>query len=629
MKRLFTAITILAWSLVLMAQDQADSALAVVEEQIAYQHQAGDIEKEGEARWKKIEVLHSSSQADRLLAEADIQMEWFRKHEQWDYYYRTWQQKTNILCMQGKLQLALQELQRMLAFATEYDNKLGRAMAYKQIGVIYLNMKQTQPAIEALQHYYELMKDEGDLTALSNIYYRMAKAFDYDQSFGKELQVTDRWLAFIRANTNKKGDFDIMSFYNSCYQARAAAFIGLGRLDEAELALDSAAYYARLSNTNLGRHHYYKMMARYFLARGDAAKTLLYTDSVALTTKEKDDHTDELRAQALMLQGRGMEAVSIYQRLYHEKDSIFGHEARQHLDELNTLFQVDEIKTEQQRTKFLYSMIAASSIVLGLLVLLVYGWRVAIRQRRVNEQLRVANERAKVSSKMKSEFIRNISHEIRTPLNIVSGFTQILTGSDAEELDTEQKADIQNLITENTERITKLVDRMLELSDVTSETFIERTDQTDVACLASEAIALSRIAQHTTPGEAGAPVAFEFVQDEATTAENVLTNKRYAIRTLTHLLENALKFTHEGSVTLRVETTDSIVRFIVEDTGIGITASEAEHIFEEFVQLDDFSEGTGIGLTVARSLARRMGGDLWLDTNYTGGSRFVFELLKK
>ena len=70
------------------------------------------------------------------------------------------------------------------------------------------------------------------------------------------------------------------------------------------------------------------------------------------------------------------------------------------------------------------------------------------------------------------------------------------------------------------------------------------------------------------------------------------------------------------------------MRFVVEDTGVGISAEEAEHIFDEFVQLDEFSDGIGIGLTVARSIAQRMGGNLWLDTDYSHGARFILELLR-
>jgi signal transduction histidine kinase len=125
--------------------------------------------------------------------------------------------------------------------------------------------------------------------------------------------------------------------------------------------------------------------------------------------------------------------------------------------------------------------------------------------------------------------------------------------------------------------------------------------------------------------EAKSAVVFEVNQIQMI---HLRTNKLYAVRALSQLLENAVKFTHEGSITLSMTHTDEKVRFTVEDTGIGIPADQTEHIFDEFFQLDPFAEGTGIGLTVARSIAQRMGGDLWLDTDYKEGSRFVLELLR-
>lgn len=595
------------------------------DQQIAYEQQQGNVEKEGQARWQKIVTLKNFSLTEMQAAEAKVQMEWFRKHGQWDYYYRTWQLRANALCALGKLQAALHETQQMLDDAKERDNKLGRAMAYKQIGVIYLNMKQTEPAIEALRHYAELMHDEkGDYASLSNIYYRMAKAYDYDKAFDKELQVTQEWFGFIKEKAAKDPEARTQEYYNSCYLARAAAYIGLENYAQARQALDAAADYARQNNTALGLHHYYKMEARYYLAIGEASKALLYTDSVHLMTSERDDHTEEVRAQALIMLGKGIEAARIYQQLYHEKDSVFGRDARQHLDELNTLFQVDELKTAQQRTKFIYTVVAALTIMLALLVLLLFGWRSAIRQKKANEQLRIANERAAASSKMKTEFIRNISHEIRTPLNIVSGFTQVLTAPDMD-LTEEEKKDMQERMAENADRITKLVDRMLALSDASSETVIDRRDKTNVRDLASQAIGHSKITAHTRPGNSEATVVFEVEEMEPVT---LCTSRLYAVRALAHLLENAVKFTSQGTIRLLAECTDRSVRFIVEDTGIGIPVSESDNIFGEFVQLDSFADGTGIGLTVARSIARRMGGDLWLDTEYVKGARFVFELLR-
>ena len=634
MKRLLTIFTLLIGCLALYAsptensKDAADTVLAAIDKQIADAHRMGDIEKEGLARWQKMVALKNYSLTKEQADEAQVQMEWFYSHGQWDHYYRTWQLKANALCALDMLQLSLQETQRMLDDAQERNNKLGKGMAYKQIGIIYLNMKQTEPAVEALQHYAELMKDDdNDFVSISSIYYRMAKAYDYDKTYERELQITNEWMNFLLRKVGKIKVAEVRECYNACYLARAAAFIGLDRLDDAKLALDTASHHAHLIDRTLSYHHYYKMQARYSMACGDAAKALLYTDSVRMMTSEKDDHTEEVRAQALMMLGHNAEAAQIYQRLYHEKDSVFSREARQHLDELNTLFQVDELKTEQQKTKTRYILLAVASIVLALLLLLFYGWRSAIRQKKANEQLRIANEQAMMSSKMKSEFIRNISHEIRTPLNIVSGFTQILTAPDMT-LPEDEKKDIQKRVMENTDYITELVNRMLELSDVSSAPVIECNDQIDAKELVAKAIEHSKIDSHTRPGVADSAVAFEYPDKESAASITLRTNRLYAIRSLAQLLENAVKFTHEGSITLHIACTDTRVRFTVEDTGIGIPADQTEHIFDEFVQLNYFTIGTGIGLSVARSLARRMGGDLWLDTNYTHGARFVLELLR-
>ena len=106
-------------------------------------------------------------------------------------------------------------------------------------------------------------------------------------------------------------------------------------------------------------------------------------------------------------------------------------------------------------------------------------------------------------------------------------------------------------------------------------------------------------------------------------------NLAKAVRALTHLLDNALKFTTEGTVTLKVAVDMDKMQAIytVEDTGAGIEESEREHVFEPYVKLNQFFEGQGIGLTVARSIARRLDGDVVLDTTYEGpGSRFVLTL---
>ncbi|MCR4583632.1 MAG: HAMP domain-containing histidine kinase [Prevotella sp.] len=248
-----------------------------------------------------------------------------------------------------------------------------------------------------------------------------------------------------------------------------------------------------------------------------------------------------------------------------------------------------------------------------------------------NEALKVANARAEESSKMKTNFIQQISHEIRTPLNILSGFTQVIT-TPSIELDEETKADINRQITDNTNRITGLVNKMLELSEINSASSIERTDDVSATQIAHVAIEDSGIgkAPHLT---------FHLQVGEGIDATLLHTNIHCASRALALLLDNACKFTHPAEaharhvvlekkekVNLVIRQQQSAVQFIIEDTGIGVPPEEAEHIFEDFVQLDEYYDGTGIGLTVARNLARRLGGDITLDTTYQPGARFVLTL---
>ena len=234
-----------------------------------------------------------------------------------------------------------------------------------------------------------------------------------------------------------------------------------------------------------------------------------------------------------------------------------------------------------------------------------------------NKALQLATARAEESTRMKSNFIKQISHEIRTPLNIICGFTQVLTTTDAE-LDKAEKRDMSVQIIDNAERITGLVNKMLALAEINSSVVLEREDHTSAAVIAQEAIKAAGInkASH---------VQFKFVKLFG--AEQMFdTHLRSAVLALQQLLDNAKKFTEQGQVTLKISNHEGQACFVVEDTGTSIPVYQAERIFDEFVQLDEYSDGTGIGLSIARSLARRLGGDIVLDTTYTGGARFVMTL---
>ena len=172
-------------------------------------------------------------------------------------------------------------------------------------------------------------------------------------------------------------------------------------------------------------------------------------------------------------------------------------------------------------------------------------------------------------------------------------------------------------------KMAALVGRLSDLDDLQADLPpFEPTDNIMVSQIADEAVRLTGIA-------AVDYIKFEQVVDPSAAATMIHTNLNKAARALTHLLDNALKFTTEGSVTLNVDVDMEKMQalFKVTDTGTGIAAEDAEKVFEPYVKLNQFFGGQGIGLPVARNIARRLGGDLLLDTAFEGpGARFVLTL---
>jgi signal transduction histidine kinase len=331
-------------------------------------------------------------------------------------------------------------------------------------------------------------------------------------------------------------------------------------------------------------------------------------------------------------------AVAVGTWICNALDSAIVWERRNSAQELATIYDLKQKESEfmeqkafLQHQRFLTIFFMLLLVIIGLGLFIFFRHRAAVRLENAFRRLEVANARAEESSHMKSNFIQQISHEIRTPLNILSGFTQVIT-MPGEELDDDTRAEVNRQIMESTNRITGLVNKMLELSDANSQTVIERNDQLSPEQMADEAVDASGIAQagHLTFDLQMSPEAKSIV---------LTTNHHAAVRALSLLLDNARKFTAPAEArqhqeltgpmkhaTLRISADNGQVLFTIEDDGIGIPPNEADHIFEEFVQLDEYYDGTGIGLTVARSLARRLGGDIQLDADFTPGARFVLTL---
>jgi signal transduction histidine kinase len=211
-----------------------------------------------------------------------------------------------------------------------------------------------------------------------------------------------------------------------------------------------------------------------------------------------------------------------------------------------------------------------------------------------------------------------MSHEMRTPLNIISGFAQVMADPELTASQEERRDIAQRMLT-NTRIITKQIDEMLELSLNETKTEVTLEDGVDIVDLLS-----NMLQEAESIVKPGVRLLFDNQLPEGFT---MTTNKNMIHRMVDILLDNAIKYTTEGSITLRAAVASQNLTIAVEDTGCGIPASEANRIFERFVKLDTFKEGLGLGLPLCRMLAGRLRGFLVYDQQYEGpGARFVITL---
>ena len=312
--------------------------------------------------------------------------------------------------------------------------------------------------------------------------------------------------------------------------------------------------------------------------------------------------------------GRWKEAYKALQDLQASNDSIANVVLTNSMQGIQ-----DEIKlydAERQiarnRTIFLTAIVALLLVLLAALLYILHT------RRRYVRELTHAYDRVLEADKMKATFIRNVTHEVRTPLNIISGFAQVIADPELV-TDIEERKQLAAMMQKNTGLITTLIDELLELSlNETSTETVQKNDDVEVNWLIGTLIHDNE--NRLSPGTR--------LQLTTTLPDgfSIHTNEEMLRRIVLVLLDNAIKYTTEGTITLCTSADSRQLTLIIEDTGRGIPAEEAERIFERFVKLDDFKEGLGLGLPLARLMAERLGGSLTFDTTYQQGARFIMKL---
>ena len=484
-----------------------------------------------------------------------------------------------------------QQLSKELA-----EKKLDKEMymAINMMGHIYSYCGNKEAAKKCFWDVIRCMEKEGYTESIPPIYMNLVNIV-MDEDPQEALKLIDKALSIANA-TSPTRVFDIET-------RRTLAYYNMG--DTLNFVKGYKAYKEGvaqgLSSVN-GR----QLEVRWQVYKGN-------TDEAVRLAAEVSDNPYETEAEVYSQAGRWHEAFDALKKGAQESDSINSMILSSSMQGIQNELEMYEVRRQQSRVMF-YSMV----IVISLLLLLIGALFYIVQSRRRHlRQMEKAYQRVLAADKMKSEFIQNVSHEVRTPLNIISGFAQVLAAPH-NDITPDERRHISETMVHNTRIITTMINEVLEIAR--GDSYDTKIELQPFQCNELLLQVIDDFCKDRLRPK-------ELLRFESSLSDDFVipSHELFMQRVLNPLLDNAYKNIpqQDGRVIVRVSANEKHLGIDIEDNGEGIPAKDAERVFERFVKLDPFKEGLGLGLTFSRTMARRLGGDVMLDTSFSGpGCRF-------
>ena len=575
----------------------------------------------------KRQVLYDDSiSIDSVIAWSEQLLPILQSNEDRTTYFLLQLQLANAYTLRGDISLATNRAQLMYEEAKATDYQFGMVVANQAIGDAYNTI--ANMGDKALESYQDA------LTELSNISdqhpYRtqlLLKMSNVLQRKGR-LEEAEKILEELEKILYQEPDYPTDFFF--CIEktnfAISHGHLSQDYLDEANIWLHKMDSIYQLHPEKFYRFHLDYTTAAYYRAMGNWDKQY-WKQALDIYSKLQAEYSGNKRSTyyrwtslekiyLCKIQGMAMEACRIYQELYPPIDTLASQSYIRQINTIKAKYQVDKAETasNNEYNKIITSILVGTMALVTLFVLL------AILLKRQREKVKLSTQKlatsrinAENAMRAKSVFLSNMSHEIRTPLNALSGFSSLLT---EEGLDDETRRQCNEVIQQNSELLLKLINDVIDLSSL-------EFGKLQFCIALHDAVSICRNVIDTVNKvkQTQAELTFTTELEEMP----IETDDARLQQVLINLLINATKFTPQGSIVLKLEKeTDDTVLFTVTDTGCGIPKDKQANIFQRFEKLNENAQGSGLGLSICQLIIEHIGGQIWIDSEYTEGSRFCF-----
>lgn len=525
--------------------------------------------------------------------------------------------QVNAYCLKGDIALAIDKASKMYDEVKLLDDKLGIGLALQALGSTYMYTNRYNEANEALNEAgKELRSVNNDIIKINLLVQHLRICAHLKQSNKMEEYLTEASALIPKLKSDYRANYH---FYILYYRL----FADILKDNKVQTDLSFKRLLQLPTTKTTFKHLYFTAASNYYLYKRDFEKALSLSDSSLATVKQYKS-TNEFsksiinKASILEKMGRYGEAYLLYVKIDSLNNSLDSIRYSNQLDTLHINYWVDQmqLETASQYNKWLTWVIIFSLLILTIItVVIVVIKRKNYLLERSREKLAYESEQAARSIQSKTLFLSNMSHEIRTPLNGIVGFSQLI--ATCVEVDDETKRQCEDSIRQNSDLLLKLINDVKDLSSLEEEEMTFTFSTYDAVSICQHVYQTVNAVKQTT-----AKLSFICPFDSL----ELYTDSERLQQVLINLLINATKFTPEGSIRLQLKINNehNEAIFVVEDTGCGIPLEKQSTIFNRFEKFHENIQGFGLGLSICQLIVERFGGEIWIDSEYTGGARFIF-----